>query len=243
TQNPRPACAPLMTGARDPDVSGTQAEAVSMAWMPMRCGRRRVEVRERQLTPRLAVVFAVICGLTTANAYYAQPLLDLIADGLRASSAETSLIVTLGQIGNGVGLLFVVPAADIVPRRTLLTGLYAANTLALAGSAAAPGIGVLAALALVIGLCAVAIPIITAYVASLADDTTRGRALGVVMGGVLFGILLSRTVASLIASVGGWRAVYVVAAVLMAGATLAVRNLTVGAPVPVRSSYAAQLAS
>lgn len=195
------------------------------------------------VTQARTLIFAIVCGVTTANAYYAQPLLDLMAADLHASTAQVSLLVTTGQVGAGIGLLFVVPAADIVRRRTLLTVLFIANTLALAGSAIAPSAAALALLALVIGVGAVAIPIITAYVASLTDDTSRGRAIGVVMGGVLFGILLSRTVASLIAAAAGWRAVYVVAAVVMTAATLVVRAAVANTSGSLRLPYLTQVRS
>jgi predicted MFS family arabinose efflux permease len=198
-------------------------------------------IQEQPLSRRLTLLFSVLAGLTTANAYYVQPLLDRIATELDASSAGVSMIVTTGQIGTAAGLLFVVPAADLVPRRALLTWLFLANAVALGLSVVANGAAMLAILAVFIGIGAVAIPIITAYAAARTTDETRGRALGVIMGGVLFGILLSRTVASLIAAVGGWRAVYVVAAVLMAAATVVIRMVITETAGRLDISYPAQL--
>jgi predicted MFS family arabinose efflux permease len=200
-------------------------------------------VQSRPLTRGLTLLLAVVCGITTANAYYAQPLLDRMAHDLNASSSAVSLLVTTGQIGVACGLLFVVPAADIMRRQFLLTALFALDTLALAGSALAPNVLVLDLLAVLIGVGAVAIPILTAYAAGLADDATRGRALGVIMGGVLFGILLSRTVASLIAAAGGWRTVYAVAAVAMAVVTVAVPRIVRDGSRPLRMAYGAQVLS
>ncbi|MEV5516508.1 MFS transporter [Streptomyces flaveolus] len=200
-------------------------------------------MQSRPLTRGLTLLLAVVCGITTANAYYAQPLLDRMAHDLNASSSAVSLLVTTGQIGVACGLLFVVPAADIMRRQFLLTALFALDTLALAGSALAPNVLVLDLLAVLIGVGAVAIPILTAYAAGLADDATRGRALGVIMGGVLFGILLSRTVASLIAAAGGWRTVYAVAAVAMAVVTVAVPRIVRDGSRPLRIPYGAQVLS
>ncbi|GJF23708.1 MULTISPECIES: MFS transporter [Streptomyces] len=200
-------------------------------------------MQSRPLTRGLTLLLAVVCGITTANAYYAQPLLDRMAHDLNASSSAVSLLVTTGQIGVACGLLFVVPAADIMRRQFLLTALFALDTLALAGSALAPNVLVLDLLAVLIGVGAVAIPILTAYAAGLADDATRGRALGVIMGGVLFGILLSRTVASLIAAAGGWRTVYAVAAVAMAVVTVAVPRIVRDGSRPLRMAYGAQVLS
>ncbi|MYR44441.1 MFS transporter [Streptomyces sp. SID5910] len=200
-------------------------------------------MQSRPLTRGLTLLLAVVCGITTANAYYAQPLLDRMAHDLNASSSAVSLLVTTGQIGVACGLLFVVPAADIMRRQFLLTALFALDALALAGSALAPDVLVLDLLAVLIGVGAVAIPILTAYAAGLADDATRGRALGVIMGGVLFGILLSRTVASLIAALGGWRTVYAVAALAMAVVTVAVPRIVRDGSRPLRMAYGAQVLS
>ena len=200
-------------------------------------------MRDEVLTRQRTLLLAVICGVTTANAYYAQPLLDMIANDLHATTSGVSLIITMGQIGNALGLVFIVPAADIKNRRAILTALFAANTLALGGSVFAPNASVLCALAFVIGIGAVAIPTLSAYAAALASDDSRGRALGTIMGGVLFGILLSRTVSSLIAAVGGWRSVYVVAAVIMAMATLTIQAIIGSAQPALRSSYGSHLVS
>ena len=50
---------------------------------------------------------------------------------------------------------------------------------------------------------------------TLAADHERGKVVGNVMSGLLLGILLARTASGLIASVGGWRSVYVIGALLM----------------------------
>ncbi len=49
----------------------------------------------------------------------------------------------------------------------------------------------------------------------------RGKVVGTIMSGLLLGILLARTVAGLLANLGGWRTVFWVASVLMALMALA----------------------
>ncbi|WVM89206.1 MFS transporter [Halopseudomonas pachastrellae] len=59
--------------------------------------------------------------------------------------------------------------------------------------------------------------------ANLSDPLRSGRAVGLVMSGLLAGILLARTAAGLLSEIGGWETVYQVSAVLMvllAGALL-----------------------
>lgn len=195
----------------------------------------------RNLSRTMVLLLAVVCGVTTANVYYAQPLLNLIAQSLDSSEAAASNLITAGQIGTAIGLLFLVPAADIVRRRPVLLSLFALDTVALAAMAAVPNVTVLAGLSMLVGLAAVANPIILAYTASLADDQQRGRVLGTIMSGILVGILLSRTVASLIAEAGGWRTVYVVAAAAMAVVTAAVALLLPNEQAGGSGSYRGQL--
>ena len=67
----------------------------------------------RTLTRGQARLLAFTAGATVANLYYAQPLLPTIATDLHVSQTSASLLVTLTQLSYGVGLLLLVPAADI----------------------------------------------------------------------------------------------------------------------------------
>ena len=48
------------------------------------------------------------------------------------------------------------------------------------------------------------------------SDAERGRAIGIVMTGLLLGILLARTFAGWVSHIHGWRYVFVIAAVMNA---------------------------
>src|SRR6516164_3578043 len=104
-----------------------------------------------KLTRGQARLLAFTAGATVANLYYAQPLLPAIGASLHVSPTSAALLVTLTQLSYGVGLLLLVPAADITRRRPLFVILLTIDTLAMAASAAAPGLRVLGAFALVIG--------------------------------------------------------------------------------------------
>ncbi|MGO6905906.1 MFS transporter, partial [Rhizobium ruizarguesonis] len=57
----------------------------------------------RALSPWLTFLFAAACGLVAANLYYGQPLAGPISADLGFTPAATGLIVTLTQIGYGLG--------------------------------------------------------------------------------------------------------------------------------------------
>ncbi|MEV5178118.1 MFS transporter, partial [Streptomyces flaveolus] len=69
----------------------------------------------------LTLLLAVATGAIAANLYYAQPLLDVIARSLGTSTGAAGVIVTVTQLGFAFGLVFVLPLADILRRRSLLT--------------------------------------------------------------------------------------------------------------------------
>lgn len=186
-------------------------------------------------------LLAVTCAVAVANLYYAQPLLGAIAGSFGTSPAAAGLLVTVTQLGYAAGLLFVVPLGDIRRRRPLLTGLLVMNIAALALSAAAPNLPVLAALAFLTGLGSVAAMIIVPFAAGVAAPEDRGQVLGTVLGGMLLGILLSRTFSGVVAAVADWRGVYAVAAVLMLGATAVLRRALPDRPADLEIGFGAQM--
>ena len=160
----------------------------------------------------LVMLLAAACGLAVANVYYAQPLLDAMAADFGLSEARIGWVVTATQAGYGLGLVLLVPLGDLWNRRRLIVLhllLLAAALLVVA--TARSGVMLLAGMALT-GLLAVVTQTLVAYAGSLATPDERGRVLGIVTSGVVLGILAARTVAGVVADVGGWRSVYWLAA-------------------------------
>jgi predicted MFS family arabinose efflux permease len=150
-----------------------------------------------------------------ANIYYAQPLVGPISVALGLPSESAGLIVTLTQVGYGMGLLFVIPLADYVENRSLVlmaVGVSSISMVAAAWSSSAP---VFLGCAFLIGISSVAVQVLVLYAAHMAHDGIRGRVVGNVMSGLMLGIMLARPVASLIADFASWQAVYLYAAMAM----------------------------
>jgi predicted MFS family arabinose efflux permease len=195
------------------------------------------------MTTGMVVLFAVSCGISAANLYYAQPLLPSISRTFHVPAATAALVVTAAQIGYGLGLALLVPLGDVLVRRRLVPVILGVAALALFAAAASPSIGVLIAAVAVAGTCSVAAQILVPFAAHLADDATRGRVVGTVMSGLLLGILLARTFSGLIAQAAGWRTVYVVAGVVVVGLAGLLAVVLPGEETRPRPRYAAVLGS
>jgi predicted MFS family arabinose efflux permease len=167
------------------------------------------------LTPGLVGLFALACGVTVGNLYYGQPIIALIAPDVGLSEQTASLIVSLTQIGYGLGLLFIVPLADRTENRRLTLILLAAAFLSLLAAALTSNGALFLIVSLLIGLATVAVQVLIPLAAHMASDEKRGQIVGNIMGGLVLGILLSRPLSSLIADHFGWRAVYFTAAAFM----------------------------
>jgi predicted MFS family arabinose efflux permease len=167
-------------------------------------------------------VFALAsaCGIAVANIYYNQPMLGLIRQDF-AGDATTAMIPTGTQLGYAAGLFLLVPLGDLLDRRRLIVGQFVLLALALLAAALSPSAAVLVAASLLVGASAAVAQQIVPLAASLAAPERRGGVVGSVMGGLLSGILLSRTLSGFVAAQFGWRDMFWLA-VPLALATAAV---------------------
>ena len=168
------------------------------------------------------LLMATACGLCAGANYFNQPLLNSMVQHLHISDAQASSTVTMAQVSYGLGLLFLVPLGDMLERRKLVLTLMllAACGMLLSGiSGVAGSFALLAAGTLMAGVFSVAAQVLVPMAATLAAPGTSGRAVGLVMSGLLVGILASRSVAGILSELGGWSTVYwagAAATVLMA---------------------------
>lgn len=188
-------------------------------------------------------MLSAVGGLITANLYYAQPLVGLIGASLGLSVASTGLVVTLTQLGYGIGLLLIVPLGDLFENRRLILALLACCVLSLFAAAASDSPGVFLAASVGIGLFSVVMQVLLPYASHLAAETMRGRVVGLVTSGQMFGIMLARPVASLVAWRASWHSVFALSGVcLLLAWLLFVRALPRRTPVS-SASYRSLLAS
>ena len=195
------------------------------------------------LSRGLVLLLATTCGAAVANNYYAQPLLNTIANAFGVSDATAGLLVTAGQAGYALGLALLVPLGDLLERRRLITRLLVITAAAEAAAAAAPGFAVLASALAIAGVTSVVAQIVVPMAASMAPEAQRGQVVGTVMSGLIIGIMLARMVSGLIASAGSWRPVYVMAAAIMLLLAAVLRRVLPEVRPTERMSYRALLRS
>jgi predicted MFS family arabinose efflux permease len=161
------------------------------------------------------LVLAFACGASVANLYYAQPLLGLIRSSFGISGGTAALVVTVTQVGYAAGLALLLPLGDLLENRKLASRTLLITAVALAAAAAAPGFGVFLLATALVGVNSVVAQVLVPLAAHLAPAGSQGKYVGQVMGGLLLGIMLARSVASLAAAAWGWRSIYVISAVIM----------------------------
>ena len=201
-------------------------------------------MQPQPLKSSVVLLFAVACGLAVGNVYYAQPLLDAMAEAFAMSPATIGIVITLTQIGYGIGLVLLVPLGDLLNRRRLIVTQTLLSAAALLMIALAPDSAWLLLGMTLTGLLAVVTQVLVAYAATLAIPAQRGRVVGVVTSGIVVGILLARTVAGAMADLAGWRAIYLLSAGLtLLMALLLLRALPKDEAAQPASGYGALIAS
>jgi predicted MFS family arabinose efflux permease len=160
----------------------------------------------------IILVMAVACGLTVANLYYAQPLLALMASSFRVSQGTAAIVVTATQLGYAAGLAFLVPLGDVLENRKLACRTLVITAIALGVAALSPDFTLFLIMSVGIGVTSVVVQVLVPFAAQLAPADQRGKYVGRVMSGLLLGILLARSLASVTAAAWGWRSIYLISA-------------------------------
>lgn len=202
-------------------------------------------VRPSDMPRSLVLLFAAASGLSVANVYYAQPLLDVLARDVGISHGAVGGVVTATQTGCALALLLLVPLGDLVDRRRLMAVQLLALMAALVMVSVSQSAPLLLASMAAVGLLGTAMTQgLIAYAASAAAPHEQGRVLGAAQGGVFIGLLLARVFAGGVSDLTGWRGVYISAALLMLVIALPLwRRLPPLPPVPSTMSYPRLIAS
>jgi len=167
------------------------------------------------LTNRLRYIMATGCAILVANIYYCQPLLGEFSRSFGVTDKTAALVNVFTQTGYLLGLLFIVPMGDMIRRNRVIVRMHWLASLTMLATALATNITWMIIASLFVGISTTACQVFIPFASQLAKDEERGKVVGAMMGGLLTGVLLSRTLSGFVAQHFGWRSVYFVGAGLM----------------------------
>lgn len=168
----------------------------------------------------LIFILAISCGSLAANIYYAQPIVQFIAEYLNISSDLSGLLTTLTQIGYALGLFFIVPMADLFKSKKIIVILIGLSIISLIGTLILTNGLVFLILTTIIGIGACAAQILVPLTMRIVPIRETGKYVGKVMSGLLIGIMIARPLSIGIADWFGWRAVFLFSAIMLVAVLL-----------------------
>lgn len=163
----------------------------------------------------LLLAMAIIAGLTVANCYYNQPLLEMIRHDMGVSQHEANLITVVTQIGYALGLCLLIPMGDLYSRRRIIVvNMTVAGIMAII-IAVAPKVWIVWGASLLLGACSVIPQFFIPIAGQYSEEKHKSRNMGIVLSGLLTGILASRVVSGYVGEWLGWREMFFIAALVM----------------------------
>ena len=175
-----------------------------------------IQLKENQGIPRsILLMMAIVAGLTVANCYYNQPLLELIRHDLDITEQKANLITVITQIGYALGLFFLIPLGDMLSRKKLILVNMTIAALMAIVMAAAQNVWMLWGASLLIGACSVIPQFFIPIAGQFSAPKNKSRNMGIVLSGLLTGILASRVISGYIGEWLGWREMFIIAAFVM----------------------------
>lgn len=180
-----------------------------------------ITLKENEGIPKsVLLMMSIVSGLTVANLYYNQPLLEEMRQSLAIGEVEANLITVITQIGYALGLLFVVPMADMYSRRKIVITSMVIAVLMTSAIALATNVWIVWGASVVLGVCSVVPQIFVPMAGLFSKPEQKSRNMGFVLSGLLTGILAARVVSGYIGGFVGWRMMFGVASLIMLASLL-----------------------
>ena len=163
----------------------------------------------------LLLTMAVIAGLTVANCYYNQPLLEMIRHDMGVSQHAANLITVVTQIGYALGLCFLIPMGDLYSRRRIIVINMSVAAVMAVIIAFAQKVWIVWGASLLLGACSVIPQFFIPIAGQYSEKKNKSRNMGFVLSGLLTGILASRVISGYVGEWLGWREMFIIAALIM----------------------------
>ena len=179
--------------------------------------------------PRLTTAqeywLAVAAAVVTANAYYIHPIIGEVADYFGVSHARIGLVPALNQLALAIGILLLLPLGDRYSNRSLTILFTIGQCTGLLTMTLAQSFVLFTAGSTLLGFFTIAPYLLPAYASKRVAPERLGHVTAILTAGVIFGILVARVGAGVVAEYLGWRTVYWIASGLMIAITLALPRI------------------
>lgn len=176
----------------------------------------RTSLKVEMADAEMHLLSLTIC-VAIANGYYMQPLIGEVGRNLMLPVNLWGMLPALTQLGLATGIIALLPLADTIQPRRMLSVVLPLQALALLAVATTANAHILFASCFAIGMFGITPYLLPPYASTRVGKDRLAHVTAVLTRGVIVGILLARTVSGLIAGSFGWRAVYWTAAALTMG--------------------------
>ncbi len=157
-------------------------------------------------------MLAMMAGISVANLYYCQPLLNMIRENLSLTEFQVNLVPVFTQVGYALGLLIIIPMGDLYNRRKTVLMSCSALIISLLTISTAKSIWALLTGSFLTGFCSVTPQVLIPFAALYSRPEEKERKVGMILTGLLIGILGSRVLSGYVGHLFGWRSMFAIAA-------------------------------
>lgn len=172
-------------------------------------------VEDKGIPAFIILMMAVVAGLSVANLYYNQSLLELIRADLGITEVQANFITVITQIGYAMGLCFITPMGDLFSRRHLVFVNMTVAAIMAVAIALAHNVWIVWVASLFLGSCSVISQFFIPLASQYSEPQNKSRNVGYVLSGLLIGILASRVISGFLGQWTGWRVMFFIAAAIM----------------------------
>tara|TARA_R110002072_G_scaffold297893_3_gene471114 strand:+ start:9631 stop:10821 length:1191 start_codon:yes stop_codon:yes gene_type:complete len=177
------------------------------------------------LTRRQELLLSLAAAVVTANAYYIHPIIGEVAEGFGVSTATIGLVPALNQLALAVGIFLLLPLGDRFSNRRLTVLFTAGQCIGLGMMTLAQDFVLFTAGSTLLGFFTIAPYLLPAYASKRVAPERLGHVTATLTAGVIFGILIARVGAGVVAEYFSWRAVYWIASGAMIAIAIALPRI------------------
>lgn len=183
-------------------------------------GAKPTDLSPIYLTRGQELGLAATTAVVTANAYYIHPIISEVAEAFGVGHAQIGMVPALNQIALALGILLLLPLGDRYSNKPLCITFVSMQSIAMLGMALAKSFSLFTVASTLLGFVTVAPYLLPAFASKRVAPERLGQVTALLTVGVIFGILVARVGAGVIAEHFGWRTVYWLAVSLMFAVTL-----------------------